>query len=137
MSEPLNVSSLHLGYYCCVVLRLTLSDAGIDGIFGEVLFYTLRKTLGPEAYSTAVQYAWVKVMSRILRVIIPMVVRFEMTLAANTSARLPGQIKGAPQRGYQPHLQHDTSMFSSNRSTAAHSGDGAIERQPATLTAQR
>eukprot|EP01033_Poteriospumella_lacustris_P019563 gene19563-14186_t len=56
-----------------------------------------------------------------------------MTLAVSNTASQSGRTKGVPQRGYQPHLQQDASMYT-NRSTAVHSGDGAIEHQPASHT---
>lgn len=48
------------------------------GIFGEVLFWALKKTLGPEIYTAAVHGAWIKIYSKMLTVIIPVAVAYEI-----------------------------------------------------------
>ena len=112
-----------MGIRCGDVCRLTVLDVCTDGIFGEVLFYTLRKTLGTETYSAEIHYAWVKVMSRILRVMIPIVVRYEMTWAPSEGGSGTVQTKGPLPRGYQPHLQQDAASVHTNRSTFLNGGD--------------
>lgn len=49
-----------------------------DGIVGEVLFWTLRKCLGIKYYSEECHIAWVKVFSRMLRTMIPVVIANEI-----------------------------------------------------------
>lgn len=57
------------------------------GLVGEIIFYTLRKTIGP-AYTVAVGKAWVKVFSRMLKVIVPKAIALEMsTDGGNQSER--------------------------------------------------
>mmetsp|Transcript_9930 Transcript_9930/g.10431 ORF Transcript_9930/g.10431 Transcript_9930/m.10431 type:complete len:223 (+) Transcript_9930:107-775(+) len=49
------------------------------GVIGEVLFYTLKKCLGDETYTTEIDTAWKKVFSVMLREIVPLVVNYERT----------------------------------------------------------
>jgi hemoglobin-like flavoprotein len=49
------------------------------GTIGEVLFYSLRKCLGEEAYNPTVETAWKKIYSSMLRIIVPLVVTYERT----------------------------------------------------------
>lgn len=49
-----------------------------DGIVGEVLFFTLRETLGPSVYTMEIHKIWVKIYSRMLRTIVPVAVAMEM-----------------------------------------------------------
>jgi len=48
------------------------------GIVGEVLMYTIQKCCG-DAYNTQAHQGWAKVLSRILDVIVPVVIHFEIT----------------------------------------------------------
>ena len=54
---------------------------------GEVLFYTLKSCLGPE-YDSATHKVWVKIFSRMLMVIVPVAVSFEMESGAAQMDRL-------------------------------------------------
>jgi hemoglobin-like flavoprotein len=47
------------------------------GIVGSVLFYTLQKVLG-EQYTPIVSQAWTKIYSKMLAIIVPMVVDYEL-----------------------------------------------------------
>lgn len=49
----------------------------VDGIFGEVLFYILRLTLG-EDYDAVAHSGWIKIYSRILRIVIPIAMDYEI-----------------------------------------------------------
>eukprot|EP00599_Poterioochromonas_sp_BG-1_P003104 CAMPEP_0173154926 /NCGR_PEP_ID=MMETSP1105-20130129/13778_1 /TAXON_ID=2985 /ORGANISM="Ochromonas sp., Strain BG-1" /LENGTH=220 /DNA_ID=CAMNT_0014071209 /DNA_START=131 /DNA_END=793 /DNA_ORIENTATION=- len=49
------------------------------GIFGEVLFWTLRVVLGNEDYDLVTHTAWIKFYSRILDVIVPIVLAHEIS----------------------------------------------------------
>ena len=40
------------------------------GIVGEVLFYTLKITIGSATYTEAAHFAWVKIFSRMLKVMV-------------------------------------------------------------------
>ncbi len=49
------------------------------GIFGEVLFWTLRTVLGSEDYDLIMHTAWLKFYSRILDGIVPIVLTHEIS----------------------------------------------------------
>jgi len=48
------------------------------GIVGEVLFWALRQVVGTEFYTDKMHSAWVKVYSRMLRVIVPVAISWEL-----------------------------------------------------------
>jgi len=48
------------------------------GVVGEVLFYVLRLCLGPLVYTYDVHRAWVKVYSRMLKIIVPVAISYEI-----------------------------------------------------------
>lgn len=50
----------------------------VDGIVGEVLFWSLRRCLGAQTFNDYVHGAWVKVYSRMLRTMVPVVVSYEL-----------------------------------------------------------
>jgi len=50
----------------------------IDGIVGEVLFWSLQRALGPECFTSSVKNAWVKVYNRLIRTIVPVAVGLEL-----------------------------------------------------------
>lgn len=50
----------------------------LDGIFGEVLFWTLKLTVGKEVYDIITHTAWIKIYSRMLFIILPIVVKYEL-----------------------------------------------------------
>lgn len=47
------------------------------GIVGEVMFWSLRKCLGP-VYDSDVHRVWVKIFSRMLKIMVPVAVSFEL-----------------------------------------------------------
>ena len=47
------------------------------GIVGEVLFWTLHRLLGSQAYNREVEIAWTRIFSSMLRIIVPIAVTFE------------------------------------------------------------
>lgn len=51
----------------------------VDGIVGEVLFWTLKEVLGEETYTSQVHFAYVRIFSRMLSVIVPIAVSFEIS----------------------------------------------------------
>ena len=58
------------------------------GIVGEVLFYTIRQCVG-EAYTPIAHYAWRKIMSKILSIMVPIAVSHELhSKSVNQSLRL-------------------------------------------------
>ena len=61
----------HISQSLCVV-RLV-------GIFGEVLFWTLRVVLGSEDYDFVTHTAWIKFYSRVLDGIVPIVLTHELS----------------------------------------------------------
>ena len=54
------------------------------GITGEVMFWTLRRVLGPKVYTDKCEQSWMKIYSDLLRVIIPVAVAHEL---ANNEAQ--------------------------------------------------
>ena len=48
------------------------------GIMGESLIWALAKTLGPEVMSPAATTAWIRVFCRMIRVMIPLAVSYEI-----------------------------------------------------------
>lgn len=48
------------------------------GVFGEALFWTLRINLDRAEYTVLAHTAWVKFYSRMLEVIVPVVLKYEM-----------------------------------------------------------
>ena len=50
----------------------------IDGIVGEVLFWSLKQCLGVQMYDMLAHQAWIKVYSRMLRIMVPMAVAHEL-----------------------------------------------------------
>ncbi len=60
------------------------------GIVGEVLFYSLKKVLGSE-YSKEVHRAWIKIFSRMLKIMVPVAVAFELKSGAAQSDRFSEQ----------------------------------------------
>lgn len=65
------------------LVQLTLKNSveGVKaveyGIAGEVLFWTLERVLG-DHYNNLIEAAWLKTFCRLLRVMVPVAVRFEM-----------------------------------------------------------
>ena len=49
----------------------------IDGIVSEVLFWTIRRCLG-EAYDKTIHNIWVRIVSRMLKVMVPVSVAYEI-----------------------------------------------------------
>jgi hypothetical protein len=54
----------------------------IVGIFGEVLFWTLRLVLGEDDYDVICHTAWIKFYSRILEGVVPIVLEHEISHTA-------------------------------------------------------
>ena len=59
-------------------MLLLFFNISSDGIVGEVLFWTLKQCLGT-AYDAYTHFLWVKVMSRMLRIMVPVAVSFEIS----------------------------------------------------------
>ena len=49
----------------------------VDGIFGECLFWVLKLIVGPE-YDAVTHMGWVKIFSRVLKVMVPIAVQYEI-----------------------------------------------------------
>jgi hypothetical protein len=56
------------------------------GLVGEVLFYALRKCIG-EAYTVQLSRIWIKIFSRMLRVIVPKAIALELASAGDNQDR--------------------------------------------------
>jgi len=52
------------------------------GIVGEVLFWALRFVIGNETYTDTTHSAWVKIYSRMLRIIVPAAISWELQLGS-------------------------------------------------------
>ena len=50
----------------------------VDGVVGDVLFWTLRKVTGDAYYTLALHKVWVKIYSRMLKTLVPAGVAHEM-----------------------------------------------------------
>ena len=78
-------------YHHCVDFHLIIFyivSLFSDGIMGEVLFWTLNKCLGPE-FDEITHFIWVKIISRILRNMVPVAVAYELnTKSSNQKARV-------------------------------------------------
>eukprot|EP00981_Chlorochromonas_danica_P011948 scaffold4358_cov177-Ochromonas_danica.AAC.2 len=48
------------------------------GIVGDVLFYTVKRCVGEDHYTDRVHLAWVKIISRMLRTMVPIAVTHEL-----------------------------------------------------------
>jgi len=63
--------------------------SGEYGIMGEVLFWALRKCLGVHVFNNAAHLVWVKILSAMLRHMVPVAVAYELkTKGVNQKARL-------------------------------------------------
>ena len=71
---------------------------GEYAIFGEVLFWTLRKTLGVEAYNARVHSIWLKIFSRVLAVIMPIASAYEINLDGRFQAERSERINNSLRR---------------------------------------
>lgn len=71
MLKLLNVSNF-LQFVC------PFSFCRTDGIVGDVLMWTLRKIMGEEYYTPKLHRIWVKIYSRMLKILIPAGVALEM-----------------------------------------------------------
>jgi uncharacterized membrane protein YgcG len=81
-------------------IYIYISDA--DGIVGEVLFWALRLVVGTEAYTDQLHSAWVKVYSRMLRVIVPVAISWELERGSSKvqSTRVSNSRSRAVDSGY-------------------------------------
>ncbi len=57
--------------------RLYLLLYEIDGVVGEIIFHTLGKVCGDE-FNNDARVGWIKIISRILDVVLPIVINFEL-----------------------------------------------------------
>jgi hemoglobin-like flavoprotein len=65
-----------------VKLTETHNDRGVKsieyGIVGEVMFWTLREVVGREVFDKDAHLAWIRIFSRILSVVVPVAVAYEI-----------------------------------------------------------
>ena len=64
--------------YLLILIDVCIYISDADGIVGEVLFWALRQVVGTEFYTDKMHSAWVKVYSRMLRVIVPVAISWEL-----------------------------------------------------------
>lgn len=58
------------------------------GVVGEVLFYTLHTVLGSEVYNKNAHISWTKIFSRMLKVMVPVAIAYEMNHGRADSVEL-------------------------------------------------
>lgn len=73
----MGIKAIECNDYPLIYVRLLISYS-VDGINGEVLFYSIKECIGSAAYTETVHKGWVKIYSRMLMTIVPRVVRFEL-----------------------------------------------------------
>ena len=61
-------------------LKIICSSYYLDGICGEVLFYSIQQTIGSTAYTAEVHRGWIKIYSKMLTAIVPLVVHYELLM---------------------------------------------------------
>ena len=57
------------------------------GIMGEVLIWTLGQVIGPENFTPAHTKAWVRVFCRMIRIMVPLAVQYEIEDGESLRAR--------------------------------------------------
>ncbi len=60
------------------------------------MFWTLRAILGPQEYSNELNGAWVKIYSRMLRVMVPIAIAYELKDGSAQEKRFFAQTMGLP-----------------------------------------
>lgn len=60
----------------------------VDGLIGDVLFWSLARCVGQELYTDEVHQAFIKIMSRMLRTMVPLAVAFELRDDSAQSKRI-------------------------------------------------
>jgi hemoglobin-like flavoprotein len=66
----------------------------LDGLVGEVLFWSIRAIVGAEAYTYDIHQAWVKIYSRMLRTMVPVAVAHELKDGSAQEKRFFGDTIG-------------------------------------------
>lgn len=49
-----------------------------DGLVGDVLFWSISRCVGQDVYTDDIHQAFIKIISRMLRTMVPAAVRYEM-----------------------------------------------------------
>lgn len=60
----------------------------IDGLVGDVLFWSLERCVGPDIYNQEMHEAWIKIYSRMLRTMVPLAVAYELKDGSTQQRRL-------------------------------------------------
>lgn len=60
----------------------------VDGIAGEVLLHAIKSCVGPAEYTEAAHRGWTKIYSAMLAVMVPEVVKFELSHKAEAQQTL-------------------------------------------------
>lgn len=88
------------------------NDRGVKaveyGLVGEVLFWSIRQTVGPTMYTYDVHQAWVKIFSHMLKVMVPVAVAYELQDGSAQEKRFLGENIGLS--GAEEHVLNDLSM---------------------------
>ena len=58
------------------------------GIMGEVLLWSLNHVLGPDIFNLACKKAWIRIYSRMIRIMIPLAVHYEIESGEAQKARI-------------------------------------------------
>lgn len=105
-------------------LILKFDFATLDGLVGEVLFWSIRQTIGPTHYTYDVHQAWVKIFSKMLTIMVPVAVAYELADGSAQEKRFLGETIGLS--GAEEHVLNDLSA-----SMAAPVSDDSSQHQNA------
>ena len=73
----MNVRLLLLTFQLYVVFGLSCCSSIVDGVVGDVLFWSLRRCLGAD-YDYPSHLAWVRIFCSMLKIIVPLAIQWEM-----------------------------------------------------------
>lgn len=103
---------------CCHSSPLSWS-LHVDGIFGECLFWVLRLTLGTDVYDMTAHLGWVKIYSRILGIVIPIAIRYELENQESIQEKTQKRFQGFTTSHWNAPVHYDsTAAISSASSTS-------------------
>lgn len=129
---------------CLVNLAHVHNKIGIKaieyGIVGEIILYTLRKCCG-DSFSTAALHGWAKILSKMLDIILPVVVKYEVengeVVREKFAARFYGSQGGATESTklcphHQSHaaLSHTSSTCPASLDGNSFVTKGVLSREP-------
>lgn len=99
----------------------------LDGIVGDVLFWALANTIGPESFTSQHRDAWTKVYCRMLTVIIPVAVAYQAMDATKRANALSTRMKNFDE--YSKTHEGDTPKLSEKPEAKKSVDDATIENK--------